>query len=428
MALEFKSYKDDAWYDARVVAEGRRYPRLRIKFCNFDDDEDECVYAKDLKSLQDVGALRSRFRKISGQFQDSDCSRVEPGLPVCASRRVGADELKFYDAVLTGVVKKEHRVSKGGELVCTCTFNVDWIDSGQPGSCRVEKICRVEDTTDEELDPALILFLHKARERISRELCTPCRISGGGAYDLRPQHKASFSPTVKSICTQGMGTDSDINPLRNSYEVGSDHKRRNKDTSHTTTLRKPLALSYYVEGMSGNASDMDGRDGVDVGGALYMVLIENLENEISPFTILEFIQQHVSITCQASVSPSKSMELYTRAIILLNSKENLEKLSNFLESPDHVIISSTGRPWLMTEKRQFPETLRASIQSFIIFSQTSLERRTLGSNELKVVLSGNQGYMEAKERQKVVKEFTEHQCGLHRRLGLEEGKISLKYR
>lgn len=95
--------------------------------------------------------------------------------------------------------------------------------------------------------------------------------------------------------------------------------------------------------MGGNPSDIDGHDDMDVGGALYMVIVENLEKEISPFTIMEFIQQQVSITCQASVSASKSSELYTRAIILLDNKENLEKFSDFLESPDHVIISSAGR-------------------------------------------------------------------------------------
>lgn len=179
--------------------------------------------------------------------------------------------------------------------------------------------------------------------------------------------------------------------------------------------------------MSDNPSDMGGRDDMDIGGVPYMVIVENLEKGISPFTIMEFIHQQVSITCQASVSPSKSSESYTCGIILLASKKNLDKLSDFLESPDHIIISSTGRPLLMTEKRPVPETLRASIQGFILVSQTALESRTVSSNELDVVSSGSREYMKAKELKNLFKEFSKHQCGLHRRLLLEEGKISQMY-
>lgn len=108
-------------------------------------------------------------------------------------------------------------------------------------------------------------------------------------------------------------------------------------------------ISYLIlndlsnTGMSDNPSDMGGRDDMDIGGVPYMVTVENLEKGISPFTIMEFIHQQVSITCQASVSPSKSSESYTCGIILLDSKKNLDKLSDFLDSPDHIIISSTGR-------------------------------------------------------------------------------------
>ncbi|XP_040370440.1 uncharacterized protein LOC112189383 isoform X2 [Rosa chinensis] len=359
MALEFRSYKDDAWYDARVVTEGRRGTRLRIKFFNFGDDQDEFVHAKNLKKLQDVDVLRSRFRKISVQFQDTDCSRVEPGLLVCAARPVGDGDLKFYDAVFRGVVKKEHQIVKGVE-VCKCTFILDWIDNGESGSCTVENICRVQDTSDEELDPVLISFLNKARERIESTFCTRLRITSGDVYDLRAPHKdASRSTAAMALggSVEGMGADSDS--LRISYEA-ADPKKRYKVTSPP---KESLPLSCYVEGISDNASDMDGRDDMDVGGAPYMVIVENLEKEISPVTIMEFIHQQVSITCQVFVSPSKSSELYTRAIILLDNKKNLEKLSDFLESPDHIIISSIGRPWLMTEKRSLPETLRASIQT-----------------------------------------------------------------
>lgn len=104
MALEFRSHKDDAWYDVRLVTEdtgGDR--RLRVKFANFSDNQDEIVNAKDLKSPDDVSELRSRVRKLSIQLQDSECSKVEKGLRVCAVRSVRNDDRRFYDALVDEV-------------------------------------------------------------------------------------------------------------------------------------------------------------------------------------------------------------------------------------------------------------------------------------------------------------------------------------
>lgn len=104
MALEFRSHKDDAWYDGRLVTEGTAGDRrLRVKFANFSDDQDEVVSAKDLKSLDDVSELRSRVRKLSIQLQDSECSKVEKGLRVCAARSVRNDDRRFYDAFVDEV-------------------------------------------------------------------------------------------------------------------------------------------------------------------------------------------------------------------------------------------------------------------------------------------------------------------------------------
>lgn len=91
-----------------------------------------------------------------------------------------------------------------------------------------------------------------------------------------------------------------------------------------------------------NGSARDRHD-VDIGGAPYMVMVENLEKGISPFTMMEFIHDQVSIPCQVTVSPCKSWESYTRGIITVDSKKKLDKISEFLETPDHSIISSKGR-------------------------------------------------------------------------------------
>ncbi|PRQ30881.1 hypothetical protein RchiOBHm_Chr5g0029431 [Rosa chinensis] len=60
--------------------------------------------------------------------------------------------------------------------------------------------------------------------------------------------------------------------------------------------------------------------------------------QLCNFYISKF-QSHVEhLLCQV-----RSQESYTRGIIILDNKRNLEKLSNFLESPDRIIISSRGR-------------------------------------------------------------------------------------
>lgn len=94
--------------------------------------------------------------------------------------------------------------------------------------------------------------------------------------------------------------------------------------------------------MIDNPSSRDGHD-MDIGGVPHMIFVENLEKGISSFTIMAFIYQQLSISCQAFVLPSKPSEVYTRGIIMLNRKKNLDKLSEFLGSPDRIIISSRGR-------------------------------------------------------------------------------------
>lgn len=83
----------------------------------------------------------------------------------------------------------------------------------------------------------------------------------------------------------------------------------------------------------------------DIGGAgnYYLIFIENLEKDLSPVSIMEFVHEEVSIPCQAIVCRSLSSELCTRGNILLDGKKNFEKLCEFLDSPDRIIVSSRGR-------------------------------------------------------------------------------------
>lgn len=78
-------------------------------------------------------------------------------------------------------------------------------------------------------------------------------------------------------------------------------------------------------------------------GNYYLIFVENVEKELTPIRIMEFLRKEVSVSCQAFVFPSLSSELCTRGNILLDSRKNFEKLCNFLDNPDQIIISSRGR-------------------------------------------------------------------------------------
>ena len=99
---------------------------------------------------------------------------------------------------------------------------------------------------------------------------------------------------------------------------------------------KAVAIGYPREKI-GQDTDLGG------GGNNYLVFIDNLEKDLTPSAIMEFLREKVAIASRAFIFPSLSSEFYTRGNILLDSKRNFEKLCNFLENPDQIIVSSSGR-------------------------------------------------------------------------------------
>jgi hypothetical protein len=99
--LEFRSAGDDAWYSARVGLEGEV---LRVKYLGFSEDDDEVFRASDFKSRREVDEFKDRFRAVSVQVQDSDCSEVVTGDRVCASFSFHDNDVRFYDALVDGVL------------------------------------------------------------------------------------------------------------------------------------------------------------------------------------------------------------------------------------------------------------------------------------------------------------------------------------
>lgn len=83
--------------------------------------------------------------------------------------------------------------------------------------------------------------------------------------------------------------------------------------------------------------------GVKDTGFHHYIILENLEKNLSPVLMTEFIHEHTSITAQAYVFLSLSAETYARGALVLNSKSKLKRIYEFINNPNHFIVSSSGR-------------------------------------------------------------------------------------
>lgn len=119
--IEFRSPVDDAWYNARPFLDGEK---LTVRLVDFTDDQNEVYEAGKFTSVEVLNDLESRFRSISVQLQDSECSKVVEGIRVCASYSTDHD-LRFYDAVVENVgtfVRPSILLS----VLCLLLWYFDW--------------------------------------------------------------------------------------------------------------------------------------------------------------------------------------------------------------------------------------------------------------------------------------------------------------
>ncbi|KAB5569588.1 hypothetical protein DKX38_003381 [Salix brachista] len=364
--VEFRSLADDAWYSVCTVLDGEK---LTLKYQNFSDDDDSIFEVKNLKTLDELEKLKDRFRPISPQLQDNECHKVVGGVVVCVSHSFDGSDNRFYDATVDDgtdyeyedglqtsnhyVVRKEHSFDQGGEM-CLCTYIVI-MQHGPVAGCLVNKtiesLCLVQSYAC--LDPNLQLFLKMVKERLQNEPC------------VLENKKSATSFSTK--CAE----------------------------------RSPCKKQPPDEEKSNDHSDWP-RDDDDLGGYSSVLLIDNLDKNLSPSTIVEFIHTHTSFSVQACVFPSMSSEMYTQGAIVLNCRKDLEKLSKFLDCQNHIIMSKRGRPW--------------------VYNLCEPHHQSTG-HVLKVVCPGSEEYTSARQLRDLFMEFTEHQRGLHKRLAMEERKI-----
>ncbi|XP_062152978.1 uncharacterized protein LOC133861253 isoform X2 [Alnus glutinosa] len=391
--LEFRSAGDDAWYSARVGLEGEV---LRVKYLGFSEDDDEVFRASDFKSRREVDEFKDRFRAVSVQVQDSDCSEVVTGDRVCASFSFHDNDVRFYDAVVDGVERREHAQKQGGEEECSCVFILSWLhgpNAENLTATAIENICQVQSTAP--IDPKVTSFLEVARERfiINRE---PALISkaGGSSNNKR---KLSYFDLLKREKGRAKRTRAGITACPYEGRIDSHLERTIQDT--------------------------------DIGGLgnHYVILLENLDKGLSPLSVAEFIHRETSISPQVYVFPNLTSAPSTQGALVLDCEMKFLKLSDFLDNSNHIIMSSRERPWVIIEKMSGHNALRASMWIQAVTSQIKLQQGSIGSNELRVVHSGSEEYERAKLLKDLFEEFFNHRKGLQKRLDLDVGKIMLLY-
>ena len=74
-----------------------------------------------------------------------------------------------------------------------------------------------------------------------------------------------------------------------------------------------------------------------------VIVIENLEEDLSSAKILDFIHEKLHISPKVYVYQSLFLPSYKWAVVMGNDKEELRKLRDFLGDPNQIIVSSRGR-------------------------------------------------------------------------------------
>ncbi|XP_052177976.1 uncharacterized protein LOC127791866 isoform X3 [Diospyros lotus] len=173
--LEFRSTVDDAWYSVRVVLDD---DTLVVNFLNFSEAHDERFRAGDFETAKAVDEFVERFRPVSQQLQDSQCSSVIEGMTVCASFAFGQDDVRFYDAVVEDVQYVEHSFAKGEEE-CLCNFILFWHHGPNEGNkmpATVTNICLLQPFA--QIDSRVVSFSKMAKEKFVTASLMSASVSG----------------------------------------------------------------------------------------------------------------------------------------------------------------------------------------------------------------------------------------------------------
>ncbi|KAL5718392.1 hypothetical protein ACHQM5_011298 [Ranunculus cassubicifolius] len=380
---------DKAWYNVVLVLKGEV---LTVKYYNVSEAQDERFDAAKFTKPKDLEDLIKSFRFTTAPLRDCECKNVSEGTTVCASYDFGEDGVKYFDAFVTKANFKDHKY--GTREKCTCTFLLVWVfgpNAGKETEAVVANICLIQ-SGDTLMDPTLSQFV---------EIC-----------------KKKFKGT-----SQYAGSVSEVETLKRKVSTSSpqssSHSRPTKEVKvSVSAARTSKVRSTDQSDRTNEDIDLGGKYGCmeDLASGFHGIMIENLEKHLSASTIVDFVKRNLSINSRAQVFPSLAAESYTKGIILVDSQVDVQKLSDFLDNPTRMILSSRGRPWVIGEKK-FLHGDR--IGSLTMLSERSPEF----GDKIRVVRNGTIEYEKGTRLKNLFLEFSVHQQDLHKRLEFEESTI-----
>lgn len=74
-----------------------------------------------------------------------------------------------------------------------------------------------------------------------------------------------------------------------------------------------------------------------------MILIANIDRVLCPSAITEILHRHTSVSASVFIFLNLSLEVYTWGAIVLDSEKEFQELCDFLNNPNCIVTSSTGR-------------------------------------------------------------------------------------
>ncbi|WOK95234.1 hypothetical protein Cni_G03941 [Canna indica] len=376
--LDFRSLSDDAWYSVRLVVEGKA--ALRVMYCNFSSDLDEMYHGDGFAALREVEDFKTRFRVPSTQLQDEDCWRVNKGTVVCASHTFGETDVRFYDAIVDSVMRSGH-VNVDGESICRCTFMVRWQHgplTGETTPTTVQDICLVQSRSPQNL--TLDKFLEFSRKRF--------------AIRSKPTNVQTIKRNKEPILDVSNAKDT-------------------KGTSHQSSgleMRFPNVEEPLAKPINPEANCLG-------------LWIDNLEKDLCPDIMTDFIYEHTSIHVQLELSQSIIPAMCHGGVVTVKTEKQAKRLIDFLLDSAHIVISSKGRPWF------FKEDWRQMCKGTVPRHEQHKPVQNKGQQDdsrLRLTHRGTKEYERAKELQNLHSQYHNHVERLYLKLQSEERKLMLR--
>nr|XP_043618651.1 uncharacterized protein LOC122590518 isoform X2 [Erigeron canadensis] len=324
--LEHRWKTDDAWYTCGVILEDGKH--LRVKFeeeegASKTTENDEVFSISDFSNQEQIDAFRNKFRPVSAPIEDNECAKVIQGMIVCAAYSDDGN-YRYFDAVVDAVCYKEHSPEK-----CVCKYLLFWKHGPGEGNItktNLQDICLIRHGA---VDPILADFTKLVKEKLKGDF---------SQFILIPKSSSFLSKSNEtSDKSQEFGS------ARQNSQVGF-HEGKGRFWSELIDQERDVG-------------------GLEEIGCHHYLILENLEKDLCPNVMTEFIHQQTSIAIHAYVFPSLAVETYARGAVVVDSRSKLKRLYEFISNPNHFIISLSGRPWVIAEDTFWIGTFDINLRS-----------------------------------------------------------------